>query len=172
MDRILILYQSRTGFTERYARWLGEALEAPAIPLRDYSKGLEQAYEVLVCGGPVYGNELDGLKTFRRIRKGAPDKRFLYFATGVRPDSPRTRRLVLGYNFKEKEQPELYYFQGGLCQERLEPGQKALLTGFRSMIQRRRDLQEEDRSLLERLHTDGDYTDEAQIAPLVERLKH
>ena len=168
--RLLLLYSSRTGFTKRYAQWIGEDLGVPCVPLEDYRRGMEESYDRILVGGGIYCGELRGLKTFRGIQKRAPDQKMIYFAVGLRPASEETTRRILHYNFGEGSGTKLYYFQGGLQVEALDQKQRTMRTVFRSMLGRRRDLSEDDRVLLERLRVSGDYCDRTQTQEMIAYL--
>ncbi len=167
---VLILYTSRTGFTARYAKWLGEALTAPVYALDDKSCPLLDAYDLILCGGGIYGQELSGIKEFRRLEKRHPSARFLYFATGVRPATEAVRRQLMDYNFPHRSQADFFYLRGGLDPEKLDSNQKTLLSLYKAMLKRRKVLSAEDAHMLELLDHSSDFTSQDELAPLLAYL--
>lgn len=167
MKRTIIIYESRTGFTKRYAQWLSEELDAECIPLKKFQANREEDFELIICGGGICGSSINGLKKFKRIKKRNPQKPFVFFATGIRPVSNKVVDILRKYNFGSEESTPFYYFQGGLDMDLLEPAQKTLLMCFRAMIKRRRHISPEDQLFLNLLQTPGDHSDRTQISSLV-----
>lgn len=163
MKSVWVVYESQTGFTKRYAEWIGQKLQATVCPLAQW-KGREDA-DLVIFGGSVHGGQISGLKKFRRRIRSA-DCPVLYFATGLRPVTRRTADLVKYTNFAGEE-PALFCFSGGMDARRLSPGDRTLLRCYRAMLSRRRNLSEEDARTLERMQAFGDYTDREQIIPLL-----
>lgn len=168
---ILILYCSRTGFTQRYAQWLAEALDAEVLPLKNCPNPLPNTVQILLCGGGIYGSELAGLKKYRKLQKKYPDKEFLFFATGASPQSPILQERLLQYNFKTALQPPFFYLQGGLNLEELAPSHKTMLNLYKSMMKRRREPSEEETRILALLDHSFDASSQEQLLPLLVYLK-
>lgn len=170
MKKVLVLYESRTGFTRAYAEWIAEAVRADVMPLKELRGNMLQDRELLICGGGICGGSINGLRGFRRIWKGDSERRYVCFATGVSPASEKTENRLKNYNFLdgEKERIPFFYFQGGMAPEKLSPGRKALLTCMKAMIRHRQGMSGEDGALLELLWREGDYSRREQIGPLVQ----
>lgn len=172
MKNLLLLYASQTGFTQRYAQWIGQALGLAPLPLEACSKQRLAAADLVIFGGSVRGGILTGQAKLERLCRRVGDRPIVWFATGIRPATPRTLELVRKNNFAREANPLLFYFRGGLAPEALSPGDKTLLLCYRAMLRRRRALEAEDEGLLPLLGTaSDDYTDPAQIAPLVHRVQ-
>lgn len=165
---ILLLYASQTGFTQRYAAWIAQALGVPAQPLAACTKAQVAAAELVIFGGSVRGSILTGQTKVDRLCRRAGGKPVVWFATGLRPATPRTLDLIRRNNFAA-EVP-LFYFRGGLAPEKLRPGDKTLLLCYRAMLRRRRERAAEDEALLPLFQTACDYTDRRQIAPLLRKV--
>lgn len=170
MKRTLVIYCSNTGFTEKYARWIAGAVGAEVVSLAEASPALVSDYQVLVCGGGIYGGIFNGIRRYRKLRRRFPDKTFIFFAIGVCPAGDRTMEVIRRNNFSDGP-AELFYFEGGMDRDKLDPSKNTLLICSNAMLQRRGSLSEEESLCVQRLNCCGDYTDRESIAPLVERLK-
>lgn len=131
---------------------------------------MEKDYDTILCGGGIFGSELSGIRRYRRIQKNNPDKHFIFFASGLRPPSEETQKILLRYNFKENDAPVLYYFHGGLSLESLHPAKKTMLAALRIMMRRQEVLSEGDIELLKNMTVSSDYCEKEQIFPLLEHL--
>jgi menaquinone-dependent protoporphyrinogen IX oxidase len=164
---ILLLYSSQTGFTRRYAQWIGEALGIDPVALKDLTQPQLAQADLIIYGGSINGGLLTGQAKVQRMVKKAGGKPVLWFATGLRPATPRTLELVRKNNFPWGEEAPLFYFPGGSDWEALSPGDRTLLHVYRAMLRRRGNLHPEDRQVTERMTTSGDYTDPSAIVPLL-----
>ena len=171
MTRLLLLYASQTGFTQRYAQWIGRALGVESRPLAACRYEEVARADLVIFGGSVRGDILTGQTKVARLCRRAGNKPVVWFATGIRPATPRTLDLVQRNNFSREEHPRLFYFRGGMAPERLKPGDKTLLLCYRAMMRRRRDLPEEDEALLPLLRQDCDFTSRDQITPLLQAVE-
>lgn len=171
MKRWLLLYASQTGFTQRYAQWIGQALGVEPIPLAACRLADVAAADGVIFGGSLRGSILTGQTKVARLCRRAGNKPVVWFAVGIRPATDRTLDLVRRNNFSREEQPLLFYFRGGMATEKLRPGDKTLLLCYRAMMRRRRELPEEDEALLHLIRQDCDFTSRDQIAPLLRAVE-
>lgn len=168
--RILILYESKTGYTKKYAQWAAEELSADIFPFRECTDEMLNRAELVIYGGGVNGSIINSQKKFERKLRKYPDKTVVYFAAGIRPATERTNELILKNNFGTQE-VTFFYFRGGLQYEKTSPGDKTLIRIYCAMMKRRRELHEEDREVLKLMCQDGDYSSRDQIQPLVTAVR-
>ena len=60
-QRTIVLYTSKYGAAETYARWIAEALGCRAVPLDKFSKKELQGYDTVIYGGGVQAGGICGL---------------------------------------------------------------------------------------------------------------
>ena len=171
MGKPLLIYESQTGFTQRYAQWIGEALDVPAIPLKQCGQAMMDSAGFVIFGGSVRGGGISGLAKVRKLLKKHPDKPLLCFAVGLRPETERTIDLLRKNNSGIPGDFSLHYFRGGMDPEKLSSGDRTMLQLYRAMLRRRNDLDAEDREMLSILRQAGDYTDKARIEPLLQAAR-
>lgn len=170
MNDVLVLYESKTGYSKRYAEWIAEELNTVCYSLKEGTDEMFGKAHVVVFGGGVNGSILNGQSKFARKMKQYPDKKVIYFATGIRPATKRTSELIQKNNFGE-EKVVCFYVRGGLESGRLTPGDKTLIRIYSAMIKRRRDIHEEDKEVISLLKLDVDYSTREQIQPLIQTVK-
>ena len=61
----LVLYRSKTGYTEKYARQLARELGCEAREFRK-DEGSWREYDRVIYGGGLYAGGINGLKSFRK----------------------------------------------------------------------------------------------------------
>ena len=169
---ILLLCHSKSGFTKRYADWIGEELGVSPVLLQDCTPAQIAGADLILYGAGVNGGIINGQAKLERMVKKAGNQPVIWFATGLRPATDRTLELIRRNNFGAEAEAPLFYFPGGLDKEKLQAGDRTMLRVYRAMLRRRRDLHPEDEEVLRRMSYPGDYTDRAAIAPLVEFIRN
>lgn len=99
--KAIVVYYSRYGSTRQYAEWIGAAIGAEVVELKQ-AKGLDlAAYDAVVFGCPFYAGRL---KIAGLVQEWAPrlvGRRLAFFAVTARP--PGDRRIVTDF---ERAVPE------------------------------------------------------------------
>lgn len=73
--KTIVIYNSQTGFTKRYAEWIAEATEADCLELSEAKRKSMDTYEAIVYGGWACAGSISKLNWF----KGNIDKEFSCF---------------------------------------------------------------------------------------------
>lgn len=62
----VVVCKSKTGFSEKYAKWIAEELKADLFKLSDFSKKKINDYEAVIYGGGVYASGINGIKFIKK----------------------------------------------------------------------------------------------------------
>lgn len=93
MNKILIIYYTKTGFTERYAQWVREETNCELLPYSRRDTADFTAYDTIVYGGGVHAGAINGIKWFRKKNDGAVRKKGLrYLPQGLCRRNRRSRK--------------------------------------------------------------------------------
>lgn len=106
--KTLVTYQSKTGFTQKYAEWISQEL---ACDLREVSKVSEAEiaeYELVIHGGWIMGGMINGLD---KIRSYHP-KKLIVFGVGYTKKEETDLKASAEQN-KLGDTP-LFYYEGGM----------------------------------------------------------
>lgn len=55
--KTIVVYQSKTGYTKKYAQWLYESLACPLKPLKDLKEDDLKGCDLIIYGGGVYASK-------------------------------------------------------------------------------------------------------------------
>ena len=174
MSRILVVYQSKTGFTKRYAELIAGALDACAADIRKVSRQTLSGCEVLIFGGRAHAGRLSGLSRAKRLYQRSGAKHFAVFATGATPNrAEETIEQFWDKNLSPKERAEIphFYMQSGLCYEKMGFVDKFMMKGLSSMLKKKGNLTEEEQLMAKTIESSFDNSSPAYIEPLVRKLK-
>ena len=66
LKKILVLDKSKTGFSERYARWIAEDLQCDLANLAEFKKDSLLQYGLIIYGAGVYAGQINGIGKIKR----------------------------------------------------------------------------------------------------------
>jgi len=69
MERTIVIYKSKYGATDRYAKWISEELDCPMVELSDFKKKEIENYDNIIYGGGVHAGGIRGFDDFQKIIK-------------------------------------------------------------------------------------------------------
>ena len=78
--KTIIIYNSQTGFTKRYAQWIAEAAGADCLALSDAKKKDLTAYEAIIYGGWACAGSISKISCLRGIWINGPIRSSLHSA--------------------------------------------------------------------------------------------
>ena len=170
---VILLYNSKTGFTRRYAELIGKELDCPALPLKDAPADLSR-YSAVVFGSRLHAGSFDGWKKARKLlaRRGA--KKLVVFATGAMPNEAEEQiKTVWEQNLTQEERGSIphFYLQAGMCLEGLGAVDRAMLRAAARFMGRRKDKSAEAAAFVDAIGRSYDITDEKYIQPVVRCLR-
>ena len=161
----LVVYQSSTGFTAKYAAWIAGELSCEAKELKHMKAQEIAAYDSIIFGGWIMGGMIMGLD---KIQKMDP-KQLVVFAVGASSDSEELRNNLKTQN--HLEQTPLFYMEGGIAFEKMSFFPKMMLKTMGKSVAKKEVKTEEDEEMLRKFSASGDNSDIANIQPLVAFVK-
>ena len=113
MGKGLIVYQSKSGATKKYAMWLAETAGFDVIETAKAENRMLEQYDSLVLCGGIYASGIAGISFLRKNKKALEGKKVAVFCVGASPYDEKAIKEVKQHNLKEdlKEIP-LFYGRG------------------------------------------------------------
>jgi len=172
-NKVIILYNSWTGFTQRYAELASKELGCPVCALKDAPPDLSQ-YSAVVFGSRLHAGSLDGWKRARKLlaRRGA--KKLVVFATGAMPNEAEgqiQRMWEQNLTAEERKAVPHFYLQAGLCYERLGGVDRAMMKAAAWAMTRGKAKTPEDEAFQNAIRHSYDISDPRYIQPLADCLR-
>lgn len=102
--KMVVTYNSKTGFTKQYAEWIGEALGCEVTAVKKLQHA--ERYDVIIHGGWIMAGMVTGLGTIRKMNP----KKLIVFGVGFTQDDNYAETI------KEPNQltdTPTFYFLGG-----------------------------------------------------------
>ncbi|MDE6840100.1 MAG: flavodoxin domain-containing protein [Oscillospiraceae bacterium] len=170
---IIILYNSRTGFTQQYAELLAAELNCPVLPWKDAPADLS-GYGAVVFGSRLHAGIFDGWKKARKLlaRRGA--NKVVLFATGAMPNEAEDQiQKTWAQNLTPEERKSIphFYLQAGLLLEKLGLGDRAMLKAAAWAMGRKQAKTPEDEAFRDAISRSYDISDPKYLQPLADCLR-
>ena len=171
MENTIVIYKSKYGTAEKYARWIAEELDCEVRSLDDFKARDIENYSNIIYGGGVHAGGIEGFDTFRKwIKPYVNFKKIICFAVGINVQNFDARAELRNVNF---DKPWLrtmtcYYLDGKYEPERVK-GADSLVMKFTTKLLRDKGLNmnADERQLLEKIDNGCDLIDRSQIKPII-----
>ena len=83
--KTIIIYNSQTGFTKRYAQWIAEETGADCLALSDAKKTDFTEYEAIIFGSWACAGGISKLAWFKNNMEKWSGKKLIAFCVGASP---------------------------------------------------------------------------------------
>ena len=163
--KTIIVYESKTGFTRRYAGWAAESLGCESISLKDASKDNLAGYDRVIFGGWIMANMISGLPKLREMRVSPA----VVFAVGASPAFEEVVKQMREQN--QLGETPFFYFEGGVDFNKLGFVQRMMLKTMKKMTEKKKDMTRQEAAIVQLLAGNFDHTDRGQIEGMLTRLK-
>jgi menaquinone-dependent protoporphyrinogen IX oxidase len=167
----LVVYQTVSGFTEKYARWIAEDLSADLRPRKDVDLALMQRYDLVVYGAPLHAVGIAGVDLIRDNLHALEKTNVIVFTTGASPPRPEVQAEVFENNFpiEQRGRVHFFYLRGGFDFTKLNFINKVLMKLMQWKIKRKPAQQRtaDERGMLAAFDTPVDFTRRERISELV-----
>ena len=170
--RTIVIYNSQTGFTKRYAQWIAEAAGADCLELSAAKKKSMDEYEAIVFGGWACAGSISKLSWFKgNIDKWA-DKNLIAFCVGASPIENPEIESSLKKNFTESElkKVSVFYCPGGFNYEKMHTPSKLMMKMFIKALKAKKDKTEMEEEMIKMISSSYDISDRKYIEPILECL--
>lgn len=157
----IVVYQSETGFTAKYAGWIAEDLGCNAVELKSTNLNELNSYDMVIYGGWIMGGMVAG---YDKVKK-QDLKNIVVFGVGMTVPSEKVTAKIAEQNQIPREQ--FFYFEGGYNPQKLGFVQKMMMNMIKKSLLKKADKTAEDLHTLETFKG-ADNTDRNAIKGLVE----
>ncbi len=175
--KILIVYQSKQGFTKQYAEWIRDSLDCDILENKLIRTGMIAGYDMVICGSGIYAGNIEGFDVVKMCSEKTDATHIIGFVVGLaNPEILETHEVVekavnkvLGTEISKKV--KYFYMQGGVRYGKLNPIYKSMVKMMgKTMTKNNFRLRKEDIALINAKKQDSDFSDRSNIAPLLKYI--
>lgn len=138
---IVVVYKSLSGFTEKYARWIADELQAECTDIGSFEPGMVNEDTIIVFGGSLHAVGINGYKTLRKKLNNTEFRELVLFAVGASTAKPGIEDEIREANLRTEEEKNirLFYMRGGFDYTKLGIWNRFLMTLLKWKIKSRKE---------------------------------
>jgi len=168
----IVVYNSKTGFTQKYGEWIAQEIGCEAVPYKKEMKEISE-YDIVIYGGGIMAGKVNGLDSFKSKIKSDAQK-LIVFATGA--TDFRAMDVIAqmkNSNLTEKEQKStpFFYFEGGINYDSMSVGSKLITKMLCKMLKNKKDKTPEEAGMAQALAHSFDHCDKKSIIGMTTMIK-
>ena len=139
----IVVYQSSTGFTAKYAGWIAEELGCETKPFKEVKAEELAGYDMVIYGGWIMAGMVSGYDKIKALNL----KNTIVFGVGMTVPSEEVAERIA----KQNQIPEgrFFYFEGGYAPEKIGFFQKMMMNMIKKSVEKKQEKTKEDIRMLE-----------------------
>lgn len=171
--KTVVIYNSQTGFTKRYAQWIAEATGGDYLELNEAKKKSMDEYDAIVFGGWAVAGTISKINWFKGNMDKWTGKKLIAYCVGGSPLENPDIEPTLRNNFSEKEweKVKVFYCPGGFNYEKMSTSSKLMMKMFLKALKAKKDKTEQEEVMIKMISSSYDISDKKYIEPILECLK-
>lgn len=133
--KTLVLYESKTGSTAKYAEDIAKRVNADVYPLKKFKLKNMSDYDTIVFGGWIRGGEIQGLNKFLQAWDSISEKNVLIFGTGMSFATKEGREQLINQNLLDMYHVRFYQVRGSFHFDQLGFVEKMMIKASVKQLQ-------------------------------------
>ncbi len=171
--KTIVIYNSQTGFTKRYAQWIAEETGADCLELSTAKKKNMTAYEAIIFGGWACAGSIHKISWFKNNINQWAGKKLIAFCVGGSPiENPDVSAFLKNYfSEAELEKVNVFYCPGGFNYEKMSTPSRLMMKMFIKTLKAKKDKTREELEMIKMISSSYDISDKKYIEPILQCLK-
>ncbi|MEG1725084.1 MAG: flavodoxin domain-containing protein [Anaerovoracaceae bacterium] len=173
MGKVVVVYHSKYGSTQRYAEMIKEATGCDIVAESDCKVEDIMGYDTIVYGGAIHGGGILGLDFLKKNISALQGKKILAFAVGLNVLEQKNRDEVIELNFVKKLKGiPCYFCRGAYDPTQIKGMDKMLMKMVYKMVVKMPavDRTLENSDLILAIEEGRDFVDKSYIEPILEAI--
>ncbi len=167
----IVIYNSQTGFSEQYAKWIAQALKAECISLKEAQKFDFSSYNAIIFGSWACAGKIQKVDWFKKMASHWRDKKLALFCTGAAPEpSPEIQKALDDFHGESLEGIGCFYFPGGLNYAKMGAFSRLAMKGLLKALKAKKNKTKEDELMIKMISSSYTLAKKSYIEPLVQFL--
>ena len=151
----IVVYKSKYGSTEKYAKWIGEELNCKVSKIGDINIDDLLNYDNIVFGGWLHAGSIKGFKQIYKDIDKLKNKNLIVFSVGLSIMDDKILEEVNKNNFKDTDNIKHFYLRGAFNYKNLTAPDKLMMNMFKMILKRQKEeeMDENTKGMLEAFDT-------------------
>lgn len=172
--KTLIVYNSKTGFTARYANWIAEEINCTVLPYKNLTDAAINESDIIIFGSRVHAGRMEYLNGFKSRLGSHPGKIIVIFASGAAPAAAGniiTEFWKANLTPEESESIPHFYFQSGLNYESMGFFDRMIMKAAAFFIDKKKNKTHDEAEFEKAIKNSYDVSSKDYIQPLVHCIR-
>lgn len=175
MKRTVVVYKSKYGSTEKYAKWIAEDGDADLFKANEVKVDQLMSYETIIYCGGLYAGGLLGFSVIKKHYKLLRDKNIIVVGVGATLKKEAAIPEVKKHNLPEEMRNNVTFFllRGGLNYKKMSPLDRVLMYLMVKSIKRKHHeaLDDDSKGMIATYGKVVDFTNRKAIEPILKAAK-
>lgn len=174
MGNTVVIYESKYGSSENYAKWIAAETGADCFARREWKTQTFDEYDTVVYGGGLYAGGVAGISFLNRHKAELTEKRIAVFTCGIADPKVQKNRELIRKGLKQKLSPvlwnkiQIFHLRGALCYTKMKPVHRIMMAALRRMIEKKENRSDEDEQILATYGKMVTFIDKESIGSIIE----
>lgn len=171
--KAIVIYNSQTGFTKRYAQWIAEDAGTECLALSEAKKKDLAGYDAIVFGSWACAGGISKINWLKANMDKWTDQKLIVFCVGASPMENPEIEAAFKKNFKESEWKRVnaFYCPGGFNYEKMSVPSKLMMKMFLKTLKAKKDKTKEEQVMIKMISSSYDISDKKYIEPILRCLR-
>jgi len=170
---IIIYYNSKTGFTKKYADWIAEELKCSVLSYKNFKKNISYENSIVIFGSRIHAGKIECLN---KVKAYFIDKRnLIIFATGATPVLETAiieKMWEANFTSEENEVIPHFYMQSGLNYEKMSFIDRNVMKIVAKLIGGKKNKNETEKRFDQAIKKSYDISSKDYITPLLKFVRN
>lgn len=172
MNNTVVVYKTKYGHTQNYAKWIAEKLNCDLYDSSDIKVEKLFNYDNIIYGGGLYASGILGVDIITKNFDKLKNKNLIVFTVGLADPNIKSQFLpIINKNFTDEMQKKvnIFHLRGGIDYKKLGILHKAMMSALKKMVKNKKEeeMTDEDKMMLNTYGEVVDFTDKTTIEPLI-----
>ena len=176
MNKTLVIYSSKYGYTEKYAQWLAEELNADICDGKNLNEDKLKDYLTVIFGSSLYAGRNKGAITLVKHYEQIKDKKVVLFTVGMYDTNSEGNIIGINKELNKVIAPEIrekikiFHVRGGIDCQNLSFAHKMMMKFAYSQLSKKseNELTDGDKDFLSFYGKKIDFSDKKMLAPVIQ----
>ncbi|BBF42305.1 hypothetical protein lbkm_0987 [Lachnospiraceae bacterium KM106-2] len=171
--KCIVVFQSKTGFTKRYANWIQEELLCDLKECKTVTKKKLSSYDVIIFGSYIRVERFRGYSRIKALVGEKNKKKLVLYATGASPYGKERVDTMWRSSVPEKDLQSIphFYLQSGLNYEKMSLGERILMKGFALMMKIKNNKDKDGAEPMRDMSSSYDISSKEYMKPLIDYVR-
>ena len=178
MKKAFVIYASKYGTTEKYARWIADEIDAGVSDVKRVKTLKIFQNETIIFGGAMQAGNVRGIDYISKHKDILEGKTLIIFTCGISnpEDTAEMEKIDAAIRAKLPENlqnAQIFHLRGGVDYSKLGFVDKTMLGMMCKMLKNKpsEELTEDERVIIEAYGKSVDFMSRESIAPIVEACR-